>query len=85
MAACLIRTDSPQVGRRGDGLVVQDLWSCRKARGSITAALTPLERFLGYYRCRLLTHIFWGAENLSELADGAQFTGQAEVYDLNVP
>lgn len=33
----------------------------------------------------LLTHIFWGAQNLPELADGAQFAGQAKVYDLNVP
>lgn len=32
----------------------------------------------------LLTHILWGPENLPELAGGAQFAGQAEVYDLNV-
>lgn len=32
----------------------------------------------------LLTHIFWGAKNLSELADCTQFAGQSEVYDLNV-
>lgn len=38
-----------------------------------------------YYFFFSLTHIFRGAEDLSELAHGAKFAGQAEVHDLNVP
>lgn len=65
-----VQVEGPPCLQIRDKLVFsQQTWGSRYLRGAPS----------------LLTHVFRGAEDLPELADAAQFAGQAEVYDLDVP